>query len=62
MVWGLLKEAVVGSMNSLYDSMARSENAKASIAQGDGDAKQSPENYGLSLVFLRRLGSQLLIM
>ena len=39
----LAKEAVVGSMNSLYDSMARSENAKASIAQGDGDAEQSPE-------------------
>ncbi len=47
----LAKEAVVGSMNSLYDSMARAENAAAAAAEGEGEgaAEEEEGDEGWSL-------------
>lgn len=46
----LAKEAVVGTMNSLYDAMARTENAKAAGSADEGAAAaQEEEDSGWSL-------------
>lgn len=48
----LAKEAVVGTMNSLYDAMARTENEKNATAAdsvGEGAAAQEEEDSGWSL-------------
>lgn len=46
----LAKEAVVGTMNSLYDAMARTENAKADGSADEGAAAaQEEEDSGWSL-------------
>ena len=46
----LAKEAVVGTMNSLYDAMARTENAKAAGSADEGTAAaQEEEDSGWSL-------------
>ena len=48
----LAKEAVVGTMNSLYDAMARTENEKNATAAdsvGEGSAAQEEEDSGWSL-------------
>lgn len=45
----LAKEAVVGSMNSLYDSMARAENAANAKAAGEEPAAEEEADEGWSL-------------
>jgi len=41
----LAKEAVVGTMNSLYESMAAEENAKAEGAEGEGEGEEEEEGW-----------------
>ena len=47
----LAKEAVVGSMNSLYDSMARAENAAAAEAKGEApEEEEADEGWSLASI------------
>ena len=46
----LAKEAVVGTMNSLYESMAAEENAKAEGGEGEGEAEEE-EGWSFAATF-----------
>ncbi|WP_337389770.1 Fe(2+) transporter permease subunit FeoB [Duodenibacillus massiliensis] len=46
----LAKEAVVGTMNSLYETMAAEANKKAAAADGAAPAEEAEEDAGWSLV------------
>lgn len=53
----LAKEAVIGTMTSLYDSMARTENAKAAEAAGEAPAEEEEEGFSLGSIFSEAVGT-----